>query len=118
MLRESSTSTAIMFCCGFNSAMVIAGCQSSISRIATIAVCRPQISQTRQPRTTASARARRSRIRKASPAAASTISSTSIHFGQAPRNANWPRAYTERGYLKKNSNINPLAHARGYNPAP
>ena len=31
MLRESSTSTAMMFCCGFSSATVMAGCHSSRS---------------------------------------------------------------------------------------
>src|SRR5580704_1088629 len=105
MLRESSTSTAMMFCCAFNSATVIAGCHSSTSSSAAGRVCSPQITQARQPRITGAARARRERISHARPAPAATISSTSIHFGHAPRRANWPRAYTERGYLKKNSNM-------------
>ncbi len=90
MLRESSTSTAMIFCCGRNSAMVIAGCHSSTSTSAAISVCKPQITQTRQPRITGAASARRERINQARPAAAARISSTSIHFGQAPNRASWP----------------------------
>ena len=112
MLRESSTSTAMMFCCGFNSATVIAGCHSSTSSSAASSVCKPQITQARQLRMTGAACARRERISQARPAAAARISSTSIHFGHAPKKANWPRAYTERGYLKKNSNMGSWA-ARG-----
>ena len=112
MLRESSTSTAMMFCCGFNSATVIAGCHSSTSSSAASSVCKPQITQARQLRMTGAACARRERISHARPAAAARISSTSIHFGHAPKRANWPRAYTERGYLKKNSNMGSWA-ARG-----
>src|ERR1700678_2952168 len=109
MLRESSTSTAIMFCCGFNSAMVIAGCHSSISSIAAKSVCKLQITQTRQPRIAGAACERRERIRKARATAAAITSSTSTQVGHAPKNAKWPRAYTEHGYLKRNSNMGPWA---------
>ena len=50
MLRESSTSTAMMFCCGFSSETVIAGCHSSTRTIAASSVCKPQITQARQLR--------------------------------------------------------------------
>ena len=118
MLRESSTRTAMMFCCGFNSAMVMAGCQSSSSRIAAKSVCKLQITHARQPRITGAASLRRERISQARTRAAATISSASIHFGPAPNKANWPRAYTERGYLKKNSNmirwaVQPLPYGDG-----
>src|ERR1700733_2762967 len=109
MLRESSTSTAMMFCCGFNSAMVMAGCHSSTSSTAASRVCKPQIIQTRHPRMTGGACARRERISQARAAAAARINSTSIHLGQAANRENWPRAYTERGYLKRNSNMGPWA---------
>src|SRR5580658_7169527 len=105
MLRESSTSTAMMFCCGFSSATVIAGCHSSTSSMAASNVCRPQITQARQLRIIGAAWARRARIIHARPAAAMTISTTSIHFGHAPKREIWPRSYAERGYLKKNSNM-------------
>ena len=55
MLRESSTSTAMMFCCGFNSATVMAGCHSSTSTSAASSVCRPQMTQARQLRITGAA---------------------------------------------------------------
>src|SRR5450432_2786056 len=112
MLRESSTRTAIIFCCGFNSATVIAGCHNRTNISAARSVCKPQTTQDRQLRMTGAARARRERISQARPAAVARISSTSIHFGHAPKRANWPRAYTERGYLKKNSNMGSWA-ARG-----
>src|SRR5580704_12764783 len=105
MLRESSTSTAMMFCCGFNWETVIAGCHRSTSTRAASSVCKPQRNQARQLRMTGAASAMRERVSHARPAAAATISSTSIHVGHAPKRANWPRAYTERGYLKKNSNM-------------
>src|SRR5690348_2920581 len=107
MLRESSTSSAMMFCCGFNSATVMAGCQSSTSRIAASSVCSPQMTQVRQPRTVSAACARCERISHASATPAATISSASTHFGHAPNRANWPCAYTERGYFRKNSNMGP-----------
>ena len=62
MLRESSTSTAMMFCCGFSSATVIAGCQSSTRITAASSVCKPQMIQARQLRITGAACARRERI--------------------------------------------------------
>jgi hypothetical protein len=105
MLRESSTRMAMMFCCGFNSATVMAGCHSSSSSNAARSVCKPQITQARQLRMTGAARASRERISQARPVAAATISSASTHFGHAPKRANWPRAYAECGYLKRNSNI-------------
>src|SRR6202044_3282965 len=78
-------------------------------------VCRPQTSQARQPRITGAACARRERINTARPAAAARIRTTRIHFGHAPRKANWPREYTERGYLKKNSNIRAItSHWTGH----
>ena len=55
MLRESSTSTAMMFCCGFSSATVMAGCHSSTSTSAASSVCRPQMTQARQLRMTGAA---------------------------------------------------------------
>ena len=48
-------------------------------------VCKPQMTQARQLRITGAACARRERISHARPTAAATISSTSTHFGHAPR---------------------------------
>ncbi len=50
MLRESSTRTAMMFCCGFSSATVIAGCHSSTSTTVARANCSSQITPARQLR--------------------------------------------------------------------
>src|SRR5580704_11520325 len=112
MLRESSTITAMMFCCGLSSDTVIAGSHSKTRMSAASSACKPQITHARQLWMTGAACPRRERISRARPTAAATISSTSIHLGHAPRRANCPRAYTERGYLKKNSNMNWWA-ARG-----
>src|SRR5579871_4750594 len=105
MLRESSTSTAMMFCCGLSSATVMAGCQSRMSTIAASVDCSPQITHARQLRIIGAASASFDQMSHASAAAAATISTTSTHFGHAPSSANWPRAYMERGYRRRSSNM-------------
>ena len=65
MLRESSTSTAMMFCCGFSSATVMAGCHSSTSTIAANSVCSPQMIQARDLRITGAASRSRERMSRA-----------------------------------------------------
>src|SRR5437899_8289923 len=70
MLRESSTTTAIMFCCELSSATRIAGCHSKNRTRATNADCIPQTTQARQFRTSGAAFRSFQRISRASPTAA------------------------------------------------
>ena len=91
MLRESSTSTAMMFCCGFSSATVMAGCHNSTRISAASSVCRPQMTQARQLRMTGAACAMRERISHARPRGRGQDQQHQIHFGHAPKKANWPR---------------------------
>jgi hypothetical protein len=105
MLRESSTSTAIIFCCDFSSATVIAGSHSSARSSATIAASIPQIAHTRQFRTRGAASGICLQISHASPPIATAVSSASNQPGHAPSRMYLPLVKTGIGYLKKNSNM-------------
>ena len=112
MLRESSTSTAMMFCCGFNSAMVIAGCHSSISSIAAKSVCKLQITHTRQPRITGAACERRERISQARATAAAMTSSTSTQVGHAPKKRKVAARIHRTRVFKKEFEHGPVGFSR------
>src|ERR1700722_8947581 len=105
MLRESSTSTAIMFCCEVSSATVIAGSHSSTSTSAISAASNPQITPPRQLLNLGPPATRRAHINHPSPPVQATISSTSTHPGHRPSRTKWPFKKLVSGYLKKNSNI-------------
>ena len=105
MLSESSTSTAIMFCCDFNSATVIAGSHNSSSSNATSADSSPHTSHARQFRTRGAASGSCRQVSHANPPAKTTISRISTHPGHAPRRMSLPFVNTGIGYLKKNSNM-------------
>ena len=101
MLRESSTRTAMMFCCGFNSATVIAGCQSSTSTSVARANSRNQMTPARQLRTGAAACGKRARISSARPTAVASTRKNNTHFGQPPSRTNSPLEKIDDGYLKR-----------------
>src|ERR1035441_3215214 len=105
MLRESSTSTAMMFCSDFSSATVIAGSHNSSSNSATVAASSPQTAHARQFLTRGAASGSCRQISHANPPAKTTIGSISTHPGHAPRRMSLPFVNTGIGYLKKNSNM-------------
>ena len=105
MLRESSTTTAMMFCCGLSSAIMSAGCHSKRSTMAATANCSSQMRPTRQFLTLTAAFGRRERISRAKLTAVAISSRPRTHFGQAPSNTRFPLENTAVGYLKSNSNM-------------
>jgi hypothetical protein len=130
MLSESSTSTAIMFCCDFSSATVIAGSHSSVSSSATIAASNPPSSHARQlassraalgltpisrsllpvpcslpPRIRGTASGIRRHTSHPNPPIATAVSRASSQPGHAPSRINLPLVNTGIGYLNKNSNM-------------
>ena len=84
MLRESSTSTAMMFCCELSSATVIAGSHNNSSTREINAVSKPQIATARQLRSFWAASARRDHMNHPNPLATLRISSPSTHPGHRP----------------------------------
>src|ERR1035441_8284376 len=98
MLRESSTTTAMMFCCELNPLTTIAGCHSSSRISATCADCVPQIAQARQLFSLGVASRSFQRISKASPQAAAKINTSSSHAGHVPSSTKRPLVKTGLGY--------------------
>ena len=103
MLRESSTSTAMMFCCGLSSATMIAGCHNKISSSAAIANCNSQITPAFQFRMCGEACGSFDRISQANPPAAAENDQDPLRPGTDRTNS--PLEKTARGYLNRNSNI-------------
>src|ERR1700677_1736548 len=105
MLRESSSTTAITFCCGASSAMVMAGCHSSTRTVAMSKDCSNQTAPARHLLIFGAACGSRDRISSASPDADATMSSSNTQPGHAPSRTNLPLENTGIGYLKKNWNM-------------
>ncbi len=105
MLRESSTTTAMMFCCELSAATVIAGCHSSSRTSATNADCVPHTAHACQLRSVGAASRSLQRTSKASPPAETMISTGKSHAGHAESSTNRPLVKTGLGYLKRNWNM-------------
>src|SRR5216683_8291906 len=105
MLRESSTSTAMMFCCGLSSATRMAGCHNKSRTSAASANWSSQMMPALQSLTCVAASGNFERISQASPAPAANTKRTKTHHGQEPSSTRVPFEKTARGYLKKNSNM-------------
>src|SRR5271155_406172 len=102
MLRESSTTTATMFCCELSADTIIAGCHSNSKMSATHADCIPHTAHPRQVCNLGEASRSRLRTSMASPAENARISTGSSHLGHVDSSTNRPLAKTGLGYLKIN----------------
>ena len=101
----------MMFCCGFSSATMRAGCHNKISRRAAMALCRSQRTPMRQLRRAGRLLGSLARSNKPNPTAIARNRRPSIHRGQFASRTNSPLAKAEAGYLNKNSNILPGAQS-------
>ncbi len=102
MLRESSTTTAMMFCCELNSLTVIAGRHSRSNSSASVADCMNHTIQARQLRSLGAASRRRRRMSIARPPPAVAMKNSSSQAGHVLRSTKWPLVNTGIGYLKRN----------------
>ncbi len=102
-------------CCGLSSVTVITGCHSSRSSTATSSDCSSQMLAARSRRGPTSPGGSFARTISASAVDTIAIETHSLHVGQPPISAKWPRENVETGYLKRNLNTTPsskqFAHA-------
>ena len=102
ILRESSMTTAMMFCCELSSPTVIAGCHRRSNRSANVDDCMSQMIQARQFRRFGAALRRRQRMRSAKAPTAVTIKIGSSQAGHVLSSTKRPFVNTGIGYLKRN----------------
>ena len=97
MLRESSTTTATMFCCGFSVVRVNAGCHNSSNNAATSPACKLHNTALRQPRTAPAVALCRLHHSQPNPPAAASTASANTHTGHRARRTHSPLAYADSG---------------------